>query len=144
MQQYVHGSRVIPVRHSWNSSIGTEQAQSPSFSPTLYIQIEVDYSHWDTTSTLGDPIFVNLYMLTAHKPVDPFDLYYIYLPAANPFPLPINAHLRGTVNVVIRRVIIPSWRDFLGLQPVCVVLSCKSLRANPSSELCGILYVVSR
>ena len=49
---------------------------------------------------------------------DYFESY--VLPFMTPFPLLRNAHLRGTVNVVLRRVIVPT--SILDLQPVRVYL----------------------
>ena len=52
------------------------------------------------------------------------DVYFesYVLPFMTPFPLLRDVHLRGTVNVVMRRVIIPTPMDFLGFQPVRVYL----------------------
>ena len=90
---------------------------------TLYIQIGVDYSQWITTNPFLDNLAsFNVYMTSANQSVDAFYLANYVFPAMTPFPLHRNVHLQGTVNIVLRRVIVPTWTDFLGLQPVRVNL----------------------
>ena len=60
-------------------------------------------------------------MMAADQIVD-FDYLGNVFPSMTPFSLRRNAHFRGTVGMVLRRVIVPTWTDFLGLQPVRVYL----------------------
>ena len=101
---------------------GIDQAQPP-LPYTLDIQIGVDYSQWNATSPFPDNLAsFNVYMMAADQIVDGDCLATYVFPSMTPFPLRRNAHLRGTVNIVLRRVIIPSWMDFLGFQSVRVDL----------------------
>ena len=117
--------QITQVRHSWNLPTGIDQVQSSQlFLPyTLNIQIGVDYSQWNTTSPFpDDPSSFNVYMMAADQILDDDYLVNYVFPSMTPFPLRRNAHLRGTVNTVVRRVIIPSWTDFLGFPSVRVDL----------------------
>lgn len=113
---------ILPVIKSNSLSAGIEPSQvlqPPSAPNTLYIRIAADYSQWNTTnSILDDLASFGVYMMAANQTVTPDYLGNIYFPIATPFPLHRNVHLRGIVNLGVRRVISPSWRDYLGLQPV--------------------------
>ena len=112
------------VRDSWNLSTGNQIDQSRQLPPyTLHIQIRVDYSQWNTTSPFPDhlPPF-NLYMMAADQIMDGDYFRNYVFPSITPFPLFRNAHLRGTVNVAVHKVIVPTWTGLLGLQPVRVYL----------------------
>ena len=117
------GKQITLIRYSWNLSTGNRIGQPrPSLPYTLHIQIGVDYSQWNTTSPFPDYLAsFNVYMMAADQIVD-VDFVYYALPSMTPFPLLRNAQLRGTVNVVMRKVIVPTWTDLLGLQPVRVYL----------------------
>ena len=116
--------QITLIRYSGNLSTGNRIDQSrPSLPHTLHIQIGVDYSQWNTTNPFPDNLAsFNVYMIAANQTMDGYYLGSYVFPSMTPFPLRRNAHLRGTVNVVIRRVIVPTWTDLLGLQPVRVYL----------------------
>ena len=116
--------QITLIRYSWNLSTGNQVGQPrPSLPYTLHIQIGVDYSQWNTTTPFPDYLAsFNVYMMAADQIVDGDYFGNYVFPSMTPFPLLRNAHLRGTVNVVMRKVIVPTWTDLLGLQPVRVYL----------------------
>ena len=111
-------NNVTRAERSWALSTGSERPPD-----TLYIRIAVDYSQWNATSPLLDDLAsFDLYMMAADTSGNYDSFADDYFLAVTPFPLHRNAHLRGTVNIVVRRVILPSWLDFIGLKPVRVNL----------------------
>ena len=112
------------VRDSWNLLTGNQIDQSRQLPPyTLHIQIRVDYSQWNTTSPFPDHLLpFNLYMMAADQIMDGDYFRNYVFPSITLFLLFRNAHLRGTVNVAVHKVIVPTWMDLLGLQLVHVYL----------------------
>lgn len=84
----------------------------------LYTTITVDYSQWTINPLFDDYASFDVYIMDADHALDTSFLKTSYFPVASPFRMHRNVHLRGIANVVIRRVLNPSWRDFFGFQPV--------------------------